>query len=72
MKKFFDTCDVIDYCSPPPSPITPKSADEEWVITDNTNTKKSWKGWLLRTRNTVPTVPPINSEHLAQEVKRDS
>ncbi len=56
MKRFFDTCDVIDYCSS-------SNSDDEWVIPD--------KG-LFGTRNTVPTVPPINSEHLAQEMKRDT
>ena len=56
MKRFFDTCDVIDYCSP-------SNSDDEWVIPD--------KG-LFGTRNTVPTVPLVYPEQLTRDVKRNT
>ena len=56
MKRFFDTCDIIDYCSP-------SNIDDEWVIPDKR---------LFGTRNTVSTVPPVYPEQFTRDVKRDT
>ncbi len=70
MKKFFDTCDIIDYCSPP-SPVSPQ-IESEWILADNINANKSWRDWLRGSSNAVSTILSINPNHITQQMKRDS
>ena len=65
MKKWFNTCDVIDYSPPPPQPD-----DEEWQLMTPTP-RKGLRRLLFGTgtRGTVSTVPPVDPCDLARQVK---
>ena len=75
MIKLFDTCDVLQYCVPPPKETIPEPESEpqsdEWLMPETpTNIKKSWRPWSRRTRGTVRAVPAVYPEQLTQEMKR--
>jgi hypothetical protein len=77
MIKFFDTCQVIDYCVPKPEAEPepePEPTESEWLMTDNPPKvfKRSWRPWSRRARSTVRAVPAVYPEHLTQEMKRDT
>lgn len=76
MIKLFDTCDVLQYCVPPEEPEPepePEPQPDEWLMPDApTKIKKSWRPWSRRARSTVRAVPAVYSEHLTQEMKRDT
>ena len=75
MIKFFDTCEVLDYCITKPEPDTqsepqPEIEHEEWLMAETP--KRSWRPWSRRARSTVRAVPAVYPEHLTQEMKRDT
>jgi hypothetical protein len=75
MFRFFDTCQVIDYCVPSsesePEP-EPEPIENEWMIPPSVVKNRSWRPWSRRARSTVRAVPVVYPEHLAQEMKRDT
>ena len=76
MFRFFDTCQVIDYCVPSSdSEPEPEPVESEWMMTDNPPMvvkKRTWRPWSRRARSTVRAVPAVYPEHLTQEMKRET